>query len=788
MTTIPNPPVGAEPEHIHPNRIGPYRLERVLGTGGMGTVSLGVRDDDHFRKRVALKLMRAELRGAELRGRFRGERQILALLNHPNIAALIDGGETESGQLYEVMEYVSGSPIDAYCREHQLGVRARLRLFLDVCAAVSHAHRYLVVHRDIKPDNVFVTTEGAVKLLDFGIAKILRPELFDLPGSETRAAFSPCTPLYASPEQVRNQPVSTASDVYALGVLLFELLTGTVPYNGSNHTETSLARAICDDEPLVPSAAVENEAERKELTGDLDNIILMALRKEPHDRYASVDQFASDIRRHLEGFPVRARKSSARYRLSKFVRRNSVPVAAAATIVIVLSAAGFATYRMAHEAKRERDTARAVAQFMASIFEQNDPAQSKGKNLTAKEALERGVERIDTELAGRPEVQGILKHIAGKTLRHMGDLNRGRALLEESLDLRRRTAGPRHRDVAETLVELGRANVVSTRYAVGGKQLEEAVDLYRKAAGDRSAETAGAKTYLGLAYYYLWKLRESRAVLEDSMRTLEGLGLTIDDELYRQTLHTLTLVWKEEGSGDLAEAGLRKLLEADRKQLGEHPDVVLSLAGLGYFLVKNSKPAQAEPLLREALAMHQRVLPDGAVSLGHVMQYLALCLQELGQFDEAEKLWKELIPIHVKYLGQENNFVAADWVSYGEFERKRGNLTEAERLSRKGLDMRLRLFGPDHLLIAHARSLHGRIWRDRKDYPRAIHEFREALRIRRQKMPSDRKSIRTVLRDLANALDSAGDKEAARPFHEEAESIGGDRSPVMQAAARTVSR
>ncbi len=783
MPITPNAPTGAERDTAHPKRIGPYRIERVLGTGGMGTVYLAVRDDDHFRKQVALKLMRAELRGAELRGRFRGERQILALLNHPNIAALVDGGETEGEQLYEVMEYVPGSPIDAYCREHQLGIRSRLRLFLDVCAAVSHAHRYLVVHRDIKPDNVFVTPDGAVKLLDFGIAKILRPELFDLPGSETRAAFSPCTPLYASPEQVRNQPASTASDVYSLGVLLFELLTGTVPYRGSDHTETSLARAICDEEPIAPSAAARNEPDRSELVGDLDNIILMALRKEPNDRYGSVDQFASDIRRHLEGFPVRARKSSARYRLSKFVRRNRVPVTAAASIAVVLTAAGFATYRMANEARRERDAARAVAQFMASIFEQNDPTKAKGKQLTAREVLERGVERIDTELAGKPEVQAILKHIAGRTLRHLGDSERGRSLLEQSLELRLRTAGPSHRDVAETLVELGRLNVASGRYAEGRKQLEEALTVYRKTAGDRSFETAGAKAYLGLAYYYLWKLKEARAVLDDSLRTLDGLGASIENELYRQALHSLTLVWEQEGSRDLAEAGLRKLLEADRRQLGEHPDVVLSLASLGYFMVKSGKAAEAEPLLREAVAMHQRVVPGGAVSLGHTMQYLAMCLQGLRQFDEAGKMWKELIPIHVKYLGENNRFVASDWVYYGDLERMRGNFAEAEKLSRKGLEIRLRLFGPDHLMTSHARSHLGRIFRDRRDHASATREFREALRIRREKMPGDRKSIRSALLDLAKELDAAGDAEGARPLHEEARMIGVSKPGVQQLAS-----
>ncbi|HXI03503.1 MAG TPA: protein kinase, partial [Candidatus Saccharimonadales bacterium] len=315
------PPAGSEGA-----RIGPYRLIRRLGTGGMATVWLAVRDDDEYRKEVAIKLMHVEGSPA-LHARFLAERQILATLDHPNIARLLDGGTTDTGVPYVVMEHVEGRPIDTFCNEQGLGIRERIELFRSVCAAVQYAHRNLVVHRDIKPGNILVTPDGTPKLLDFGIAKLLGPEAA---ASLTATSERVLTPRYASPEQIRGEAISTASDVYSMGVLLYELFTGVSPY-GREHTDPiQLADAICRMEPAMPSAATDGgESWSRQLRGDLDNVVAMALRKEPHRRYSSVEELSEDLHRHMIRVPVRARPATVRYRLGRFVSRNRLPVAAA---------------------------------------------------------------------------------------------------------------------------------------------------------------------------------------------------------------------------------------------------------------------------------------------------------------------------------------------------------------------------------------------------------------------------------------------------------------------------
>src|SRR5215469_3429246 len=326
-------------------RLGPYKLVERIGIGGMGEVYRAFRTDDQYRKEVAIKLVRAEQGSGYILDRFRNERQILASLEHPNICRLLDGGTTPEGLPYFVMELIEGEPIDKYCAEHKSSVEHRLELFLQVCSAVQFAHQRLIVHRDIKPANILVTKEGQPKLLDFGIAKILDP-------SANSAApvtlFQVLTPGYASPEQVKGEPITTASDVYSLGVVLYELLTGLSPYRITTSVSHEISRAVCEDEPRKPSTTVCENQDRptssansgekapKRLEGDLDNIVLMALRKEPGRRYSSVEQFAEDIRRHLQNLPVLARQDSFRYRTSKFVLRHQAGVVAAAAATMAL--------------------------------------------------------------------------------------------------------------------------------------------------------------------------------------------------------------------------------------------------------------------------------------------------------------------------------------------------------------------------------------------------------------------------------------------------------------------
>ena len=361
-------------------RIGPWKLTGVLGYGGTGTVYLAARDDQAFHKHAAVKLVKRGMETAQVLKRFRRERQILARLDHPYIARLLDGGSTEDGAPYFIMEYVDGTSITEYCARHELRVADRLRLFLSVCSAVQFAHQNLVVHRDLKPGNIFITKDGTPKLLDFGLAKLTLPDLED----QTVTVMRMMTPDYASPEQVRGEPVTTATDVYSLGVVLYELLTGRRPFETKTTSWPELERTICHTEPDSPATIVAD------LRGDLENIVLKALRKEPVRRYNSVEQFAEDIRRHLAGLPVQARKDTLRYRTGKFVRRNRWPVAVGALATAGLMLATAIAVVQANRAQRQFEGARSMA--MTLLIDVNEkfrvlPGSMEGRKLMVEKGL-----------------------------------------------------------------------------------------------------------------------------------------------------------------------------------------------------------------------------------------------------------------------------------------------------------------------------------------------------------------------------------------------------------------
>ena len=379
------------------DRIGPYELLSELGHGGMGVVYLARRADEQYEKRVAIKLARAGIAGDLLDVRFRAERQIVASLDHPNIARLLDGGATPDGRPYLVMEYVEGLTLTEWCDRRRLGTRERLLIFLEVCDAMQYAHQHLVVHRDLKPGNILVTEQGSVKLLDFGIAKLIGSDPSDASTPRTGTLFRLLTPDYASPEQVRGGPISTASDVYALGIVLYELLTGQKPYNVKDVSPAEMLWIICEREPPKPSAAAQPPVS-KALAGDLDTIILTALRKEPGRRYASVGALAQDIRRYLDGLPVEARTDTFGYRAGKFVRRHRAAAAAAALVAVTLAGGLVLTLREARraraaEARAERRFADVRKIANSYLFELNDaiknlPGSTPARELIAKRALE----------------------------------------------------------------------------------------------------------------------------------------------------------------------------------------------------------------------------------------------------------------------------------------------------------------------------------------------------------------------------------------------------------------
>jgi non-specific serine/threonine protein kinase/serine/threonine-protein kinase len=528
--------------------IGPYQTVSRIGEGGMGAVYQAIRVDDHYLKNVAIKLVRGGLASGPALRRFKSERQIMASLEHPNIARLLDGGTTDNGVPYLVMEYIAGRPIDAYCDENKLNTVERLTLFCQVCAAVQYAHQNLIVHRDLKPANILVTADGTPKLLDFGIAKLLDPELF-FQTVEGGTMLKAMTPEYASPEQVRGEPITTASDVYSLGVVLYRLLTGHPPYRIETGAHLEMARAISETQPEKPSAVISRVEEitaydgrlvrltpeyvsevrdgrpallRRTLDGDVDNIVLKALRKEPSRRYASVEQFADDIRRYLDGLPVSARADTIFYRSGKFVRRHKVPVAAGALVVLSLLGGIFFTIRQAriaeaHRARAERrfnDIRKLAHDLMFDVHDsiQHLPGATPARKIIVDDALQyldslakeaADDASLQEELAQAYEKVGDVQGRPGTA--NLGDVAGALDSYRKSLAIREAIARADPRDaqaraaLSQGYLRLGEALEIMGNYNEALKLYQQTLDIRKQLAseapGDSRVQSAVAVAY-----------------------------------------------------------------------------------------------------------------------------------------------------------------------------------------------------------------------------------------------------------------------------------------------------
>lgn len=500
-------------------RVGPYRLVSRIGRGGMADVYLAEREDGGFQQRVAVKVQRRGTDTEDVLSRFRMEREILAGLSHPNVARLYDGGATDDGLPYLVMEFVEGQPITDYCDEHELALRDRLEMFLDVTRGVQAAHGQLVVHRDIKPSNVLVTADGQVKLLDFGIAKLLDPAAWQGEAPRTRTDRRPLTPKYASPEQVLGEPITVASDIYQLGLLLYRLLTGGVPFEGMGRGRAR-EDAITETRPSKPSEYVATqtrpESERRRLSralrGDLDTIVLTALRKEPERRYASAHEMGEDVRRYLEGRPVSARRDSRLYRMRKFLQRNRwvAPATGMALLGIAVYIGTLIRHGQQLEAERnaariEAERARASQDFLVGLFRSTDPfapAPESRRDIRVSEVMERGVRRATTELASQPEVQISLLSTIGDVFLGLGDAERSLEVHEAALELSRRhfgSASPEAARVQRGLVEPAARNERrGSGFATEATAIAlDALTAVRRAFGPEHLEAFRAEVELG---------------------------------------------------------------------------------------------------------------------------------------------------------------------------------------------------------------------------------------------------------------------------------------------------
>ena len=637
----------------------------------MGTVYLAARADDQYHKQVAIKVVRG-LDGTEIVRHFRRERQILAGLEHPNIARLLDGGTTDDGLPYFAMQYVEGVPIDRFCDEGKLSVQERLRLFQGVCAAVQYAHRNLVVHRDIKPGNILVTTEGVPKLMDFGIAKLLNPEIA---GEAPTASGLAMTPDYASPEQARGGVITTATDVYSLGVVLYELLTGHRPYrlkiprsargpegglrggageaehgggtNGGARPQSDGTTQATTAESVSRTREGTPDRLRRRLRGDLDNIVLMALRKEPQRRYGSVEALSEDVRRHLEGLPVRANKATAWYWTSKFVRRNALGVAAGVTLLLLIVGYGVTmavlSARVAAERDRaEREAARAGAinTFLLDTLGSANPFEGQGRETTVLEALRLAAAKLETAFPGQPDVESRVRYTIGLTYLRLGQYADAEPMLRSAIRLATDRDGEDGPDLPPALAALG-----VLRQERG--DLAEAEALYRRA---------------------LAAARRLRAGTEPGPEETDILS-------------NLALLLQERNELGEAEKLMREILSNDRRALGpRHVNLAIDLNNLGMLLVRRGRFAESEPFLQEAVGIFEKADHAGlAPALGN----LGEALTGSGRYTEAEPVLARAVSLGADRLGERSQDLAKVRVKYAAclLELKRYEAAEGQALA-----------------------------------------------------------------------------------------------------------
>lgn len=748
-------------------QIGPYRIVRLLGAGGMGDVYLAERVKGDFDQRVALKLIKRGMDSQDILQRFRSERQILAQLQHPNIAHLLDGGLSEDGQPYFAMEYVDGQPIDAYCDAKRLTIAERLHLFLTVCQAVQYAHRTLVVHRDLKPANILVTQDDSVKLVDFGIAKMIADGGSLLPGlpALTRTGQHIMTPEYASPEQIQGAPLTTASDVYALGVVLYELLTGMRPFDFSHkrspaeidriisttdveRPSTRLRRLDRDARQVEPhrdlatvcaNRATQPQRLRKQLNGDLDNICLMALRKEPERRYSSVAQFAEDLQRYLSGQPVLARADTFSYRLQKFVRRHRTGVSIAVSAVLLITAlTGFYTHQLASErdkARLEAQKAEQVSQFLQDLFELSDPSQAKGNEITAREILDEGAERIERELADQPEVQAEMMNVIGMVYESLGLFDEAETMVARALALRQTLYQPGHPDVNESLSDLGVIKKEQGEYQAAAAIHREVLAVRRQKLGDMNPKTIQSLQDLADVHYQAGEYDSAGVIYAEVLPARREL-FGPKHESVAESSENLATVRHAQGRYAEADSLYRQASALHKLVYGEESrQLATNLSNRANLARVMGNWDEAEKLQRQALAMRRKILGENHPDYTSSLNNLAVLLREKGDLDGAAEMYREAIAVRRKMLGANHPTVAVPLTGLASVLQAQGNLQEAEKLFLESLQLHRQTLPAKHPNIAHPLIGLARVLMQRGQSARAEPYLREALQLRKNGLP-----------------------------------------------------
>ncbi|MDJ0917920.1 MAG: tetratricopeptide repeat protein [Woeseiaceae bacterium] len=734
----------AKPEQMKGQMIGPYRVERLLGSGGMGLVYLARRADEQFDQQVAIKLGRHRLVDPQTELRLRHERQFLADLDHPNIARLFDGGTTDDGVPYLVMEFIDGIRLDTYCDLHRLNVTQRLQLFQTICRAVHYAHQNLIIHRDIKATNILVAQDGTPKLLDFGIAKLSDAEGAATAGL-TRDGAVIMTPANGAPEQISGKNITTATDVYGLGLLLYDLLSGLRAYETDGITPAEAARVIAEETAPAPSrklarkkaaardkkdAASLRELEQiasdrstslerlqRQLRGDLDVIVSKTLRKEPERRYRSANAIADDIGLHLRAMPIVARTDSWRYRTGKFVQRHFAAVGASVLVVAMLATFTVLLSVQNRTVIEERDTARAVIQFLEDIFMAHDPSRARGVEVTAEEILAEGATRIRNNLSDRPEIQSSLMGTIGRVYYNLGEYQPSEDMLEQALDLRIRTYGESHPAVAAARNDLAEVLIRRAQYG-------RATDLLKKSLAVNQLSNDGTSPLVATNLFNLANVHLATGNLDEAESAVRS-----SIAIFRQI--------RDEYSLDLAEA----------------------VGALARVLQVRGNLDETEALLLEAIDIINTSQGPDHPYMAYYLQNLGVLQRSKGDLDAAEQTLASAIDAIHRILGDKHDLLAVALVDQGRVLHMQGEYDEAERMIRQALELGIEIHGTTHPRLGLHKTILGMLLHDNSALRDAEQELREALQVFDQVLDDDHQYIASALTELGAVLNTSGRAE-----------------------------
>jgi serine/threonine-protein kinase len=811
-----------------PKTIGDYRIDRQIGLGGMGVV---YRASHPQVGTVAVKVLRRGLTAENgpahhaVIERFDRERNVLARLDHPFIARLLDGGTTMDGQPYLVMEYVRGQTIAQYCDAHALRIDERLQLFRKVCAAVQFAHQNLIVHRDLKPANVLVDEEGTPKLLDFGIATLLNRQT-----AHAMTTLRAMTVEYASPEQIRNEPVTTATDIYSLGVILFELLSGHHPYDSTNSTQYELERAVCENDPPRPSQTLMQVREattadgttthitpeivsqarrgsperlRRKLSGDLDTIVMMSMRKEAARRYESAQQFGDDIRRYLEGMPVSARPDTGWYRAHKFVARNRIPVAISILIVVGLTIGIFAVSGQARRARIAEGRALAMADaeslarqradveaqkaarivlFLQEILAAADP-RNDGKNARVMDVLRGATARLEDEFASNPVLASALHDTIGNIYLSLGNHGQARHHLEQALRLRESNLAPVDAEVADSQHHLARLLLAEGHTSEAEVLHRKALATYTAILGPDHPTTAACMANLGLLLQQMGNFAEAESAQRQALEVLRQHGQQID--VAASLANLLVTMARVNGVDDAMPRKLEDLIREVEGIAPHHPLVAQLQTTLAGAYAEQGRLVEAAEVQHQAISFIQHHLDPHHASMVPALNNLGAILSDLGDYAGAEDAHRRNMVISRHLYGDDHPDVAKRMMGLAMTLAKTGQFTESEEMSSDAIAILRKLAPP--ISLAAGLAVRGWILAESDRLDNAQMAYREGLRSARKHPSPPATLIASLECGLGTVLSIQGDLDAAATLlHRSVAALKATSGPSHPRMARTL--